>query len=296
MDTRGVRKGIVAGFLAAGLISPAFAQAPDSAGEILPTGDGQFHFAFGDGQEIEVYYYRPETVSRTLPVVFVMHGTNRDADRYRDEWAEIAEERDILVIVPEFNDEDYPGSAGYNLGNMVDPDTGEPNPIDQSPFAAIEPLFDYVRDQVSDETRDRYTIYGHSAGSQYVHRYIYFVPEARLDWAISANAGWYTMPDFETAWPYGLEGSGLDRDDLERALASRLFVLLGDQDIDPNHSSLRRAPEAMEQGPHRFARGQTFFAAGEAASGDAFGWQMGIVEGAAHSNSQMIEGALPFID
>lgn len=276
---------------------PVESQAASStnANKDITTGSGNFDFSFGDDQKIDVYYHLPENQDKTLPVLFVMHGTNRDADRYRDEWAKIAEEQQILVVVPQFSKDDYPRAAGYNLGNIFNTETGERNSLGVSPFGAIEPLFDYVREQVPN-TQDSYSMYGHSAGSQFVHRYIYFVPEARLDWAIAANAGWYTMPDLDVEWPYGLAGTGLDEADLQKALASRLYILLGTKDNNPDHKSLRKTEEAMAQGPHRFARGQTFFEAGkEAAGSDAFGWSMGFVDGAAHRNREMIQGVLPII-
>ena len=52
-----------------------------------------------------------------------------------------------------------------------------------------------------------YLLYGHSAGAQFVHRYLYFVPEARVAKVVAANAGWWTLPDLAVGFPYGLRGS-----------------------------------------------------------------------------------------
>lgn len=38
-----------------------------------------------------------------------------------------------------------------------------------------------------------------------------------------------------------------------------LLLLLGDADIDADHPQLPREPDAMKQGPHRFARGHHYF-------------------------------------
>ena len=40
-------------------------------------------------------------------------------------------------------------------------------------------------------------IYGHSAGSQFVHRFLMTRPDAPVERAVAANAGWYTLPDDE---------------------------------------------------------------------------------------------------
>lgn len=59
--------------------------------------------------------------------------------------------------------------------------------------------------------------------------------------AITPNVGWYKFPD------------------ICAVLSKPICVLLGDADSSPQHNSLRRAPEAMLQGPHRFARGHYYY-------------------------------------
>ena len=86
------------------------------------------------------------------------------------------------------------------------------------------------------------------------------------------------MPTFEQTYPYGLAESGLTVADLKRSLNQRVIVLLGTDDVDVNHPKLRRTPQAMMQGAHRFERGHTFF---ETAKREAkalnvpFNWQFG---------------------
>ena len=53
--------------------------------------------------------------------------------------------------------------------------------------AAIEPLFDHARARFGMEA-DAYSIYGHSAGAQFVHRFLFHVPDARVARAVAANA------------------------------------------------------------------------------------------------------------
>jgi poly(3-hydroxybutyrate) depolymerase len=165
----------------------------------------RFVFTVWAGPELPVWYQLPDQVTPDTPVVFVMHGVNRDADRYRDEWADLARMHEFIVIVPEFGKADFPGSLGYNTGYFTNSD-GTPRPRAQWAFAAIEPLFDEVRQRFGTRAAG-YTLYGHSAGAQFVHRYVLFMPDARIDQAIAANAGWYTMPDPAIAFPYGLEVS-----------------------------------------------------------------------------------------
>jgi poly(3-hydroxybutyrate) depolymerase len=270
--------------------------APAAATEPATEQAGRFVFNGWDGPPLPVFYQLPDRVTADTRVVFVMHGVNRDADRYRDEWAMLARHFGFIAVVPQFASSDFPGSLGYNTGYFTEAD-GAPRPRSRWSFAAIEPLFDDVRQRFGTQV-ERYSIYGHSAGAQFVHRYVLFMPEARIEQAIAANAGWYTMPDAEIAFPYGLGATPIGAEGLRAALGKPLTVLLGTADTDRADPDLRKTPEADAQGPHRYARGQAFFARGEAAaaeSGAPFAWKLERVAGIAHSNAGMAEAAAALI-
>jgi hypothetical protein len=115
---------------------------------------------------------------------------------------------------------------------------------------------------------------------------------------VAANAGWYTMPDFAQDWPYGLNGSVVTETELKTAFATPLLILLGDQDTDAKDSSLRRAPEAMLQGFHRFARGHHFFEISQAKADSLetpFRWRLRTVPGVAHDNRGMAIAAVRYL-
>jgi poly(3-hydroxybutyrate) depolymerase len=259
-------------------------------------GRGRFMFSGWDGPPLPVWYQLPGKVTPETSVVIVMHGVNRDADRYRDEWAGIARTYRLIVIVPEFSRADFPGSDGYNTGYFTAAD-GAPRPRRLWSFAAIEPLFDAVRVRFG-TAAERYTLYGHSAGAQFVHRFVMFMPEARIAQAIAANAGWYTMPDSAAAFPYGTQGAPITETELKAALAKPMTVLLGTADTDTADPDLRTTPEANLQGPHRLARGQAFFAMGRARAEQwavPFGWRIEFVPDVGHSNGLMAEAAAKLI-
>lgn len=271
------------------LLGEPTARAPaTTAVEPMPAGDGKFGFDGWAGPPLTVWYHLPAGVTPETPVVFVLHGVNRDADRYRDQWSSLAEQRRFILVVPEFDEEHFPDARSYNLGNVFD-GNGQRVPRARWSFSAIEPLFDAVRAKTGTRV-DRYGLYGHSAGAQFVHRYLMFVPEARVGGVVAANAGWYTMPDWNVAFPYGLRGSGVTEPALRIALQRPLTVLLGTADDDPDHPNLRRTPEAMAQGPHRLARGEAFMATAARAAADAnapMAWKLERVEGIVHDNAGM---------
>lgn len=273
------------------------ADAAPGVPELLP---GSHEFTFHDtrgntDRPITVRYHMPDGYTPETPIVFVIHGNSRAGERYFNDWEPHAASHGFLLLVPVFDTGSYPGNQWYNLGNVF-PDADSPDASDgaRNPeftwtFTAIEHLFDAVR-TATGSTRTTFRIYGHSAGSQFVHRLLMTRPDAPVERALAANAGWYTMPDEGVAWPYGLGGSGFQVTGLAGLLQLPVTVLLGDADTITTSSNLRRTPEAMLQGPHRFTRGHTFYATAQSAAeslGVPFGWALDTVPGAGHSNALM---------
>ena len=176
----------------------------------------------------------------------------------------------------------------YNLGGI-----GTDGPY---AYSAIELLFDAISHRGG--TAEGYFLFGHSAGAQFVHRALLFEDLPRLNTAYSANAGWYTLPDMETLWPYGLQGVPADLDDVRLWVGRPMVLLLGDQDTDPADPNLRRTPDANVQGPHRYARGEFFFAFAQAQAdllGAPLSWSVVSVPGIAHNNAGMAEAGAALI-
>jgi hypothetical protein len=260
-------------------------------------GDIDFEFDGWAGPAIPVRLYVPAAADEETPIVIVMHGASRDVARYYADWRAAAAEHGFIAVVPWFSKDMFPGSVRYNLGHVFDPETREKRPEAGWTYAAIEPLFDAVVAKLGGRQAE-YTLYGHSAGSQFAHRFLYFVPEARVRRAILANAGWYTMPDFGVTWPYGLAGSGVAEDVLAGYFERDVVVLLGDADTVREDDTLRKTPEAELQGRDRYNRGHTFYRVGKARAetlGVDFGWRLQEVPGAVHSNAAMTPAAAEFV-
>lgn len=268
----------------------AHAGATPDAGVRIESGAGQFTFvdARGDAaKRMTIYTYLPAGLkAETAPIVFVMHGKGKDADGYRDVWARHAKLHGFMVIAPLFDDATWRGAYA---GSKVFTQGAKAVDASRWSFSVIEHLFDAIKAATGNQS-STYLLYGHSEGGQFVHRLVWFLPQARFSRAVVANPGWYTMPDLAVDYPYGLANSPATADSLKRSLARDVTVLLGDQDTDPDHAQLRKTPPAQAQGRHRMARGQNFFKqAGErcAELKCPFGWQMKFVAGAGHSNAQM---------
>jgi len=257
--------------------------------------DGIGSFAFDDaiGRTITVWYACPEQMNAQTPVLFVMHGVQRNGEQYRDAWIEGARAKRALLVVPEFSKEQFPTTEQYNYGDVFDA-TGAQHEPSQWTFTAIERIFDRVK-QSAQLAATTYHIYGHSAGAQFVHRLAFFLPAARLARIVSANAGWYTMPRDDIPFPYGLQRTPITREQLSRVFAKPLIVLLGEADTNSNDPNLRNTEEARAQGVNRLERGKNFYAIAQraaAAMATPFNWQIAFVPGIGHHNPGMAKSAI----
>lgn len=276
------RRGLIA--LAAAMPIAARAQAPDNFEMSDPAGVAEV--------PLRVFLHRPGRWTSADRAIIVMHGLRRDADRYLAEWAPLADAANLLLIAPEFSRAKFPTVASYNWGNVVTLDLS-PNPPDAWSFGVIDRVWAAVQARTG-ASRAGYTLFGHSAGAQFTHRYLLLAPASQAEAIITANAGSYTMPVRDVAFPFGLGGLDLPDARLAAAFARPVTLLLGADDIDPNHPSLPRQPGAIAQGAFRLARGLRFYAEARAAAARLaapFAWRLETVPGVGHDNAGMARRA-----
>ncbi|WP_089215000.1 alpha/beta fold hydrolase [Sphingopyxis indica] len=256
--------------------------------KLFAKGVKRFIFSDWAGPALPVWTYRAAGTPADAPVLFIFHGALRDADNYVDQWLDLARRYKIVLIVPEFSKASFPGARSYSHGWFTEKD-GMPRPPEKWSFAVVEPIFAEVRAREALNAQ-RYSLYGHSGGAQFVHRFILAGGGPHMARAVSANAGSYAMTDPAVKWPFGLAGLPEGLWHPKSVFALPVTVLLGTEDIDPHHHSLPRQPEAMAQGPYRLARGQTFYARARAVAkseGVPFAWTCGLVRGVGHDNGGM---------
>lgn len=270
---------------------------PGSHAQPLPAGEGLFVFHHKDGETekpVKVWFFRPKNLLPDSKVVFVMPGTNRNGKTYLKDWSPFAEQHGFLLLVPEFSKQDY-GREDYQFGGI-----GHTSPS-RGAFSVIEHVFDEVKARES-LTTSSYNLYGHSAGAQFVHRFVLFMPHPRLALAIAANAGDYTLPDNPgnqpCDFPWCLTPDTITETQLQSAFSQKLVVLLGEEDTDPNHKHLPNTPQAKQQGLNRLERGKTFYQCAQkkaAALKTPLNWALQTVPGVGHSDQGMAPAALALI-
>lgn len=265
--------------------------AADASGaEPIATLDS-FNFTAPGHPEIKVWTALPPKVEAGTPILFALHGMGRNAQSMRKAWANFAAERGVIVAAPEFDSARFPKAAQYNLGNTHDAQ-GRPLSRDAWTFTIIEDLFRELRTRTGSKVQ-HYSVFGHSAGAQFVHRLLLNMPDAHVARVISANAGFYVMPD-ESGAPYGFAASDIDDKRACEAYARPLLILLGGADNDPKHPQLNNSTGAKAQGPHRLARGEAFHAATQAHAARMkcpYRWSLEIVPGVAHESEKMSRAA-----
>jgi hypothetical protein len=275
-------------------------------GDLFSAGFGTVSFVARDGHALKARVYRSTGFDPPSgPIWFVMHGTDRDADRYVEVAAPVAERHGALAVVIHFDDEAYPRAEDYTLG-VYEADTVRSDgqakrwrhPGDML-YAEVERVFDLVRSSLGG-AQTGYYIFGHSAGAQFAHRLLTFLPEHRALVAVAANAGWYTLPVADDprvhTMPYGLVDAPVDPAEMRGLLETPLVVLLSEFDTttSANDDLVRGTPAAEAQGKNRLERGHHYFATGQTAAaslGADFAWRREIVSGAGHDVAEVIASA-----
>lgn len=113
----------------------------------------------------------------------------------------------------------------------------------------------------------KFDLFGYSGGAQFAHRFAMLFPR-RISRLSIAAAGWYCMPDTDTAYPYGLAARvGRKADWGPRMLAGlnaylrlSITILVGANDT-VRDAALRRSPHLdAAQGANRFERARRYHA------------------------------------
>jgi hypothetical protein len=245
---------------------------------------------------IPVHIFLPGGFSTNSPIVVAMHGVDRNAYNYGLSWTDFATANNWVVLAPEFNAADWPSDA-YALGNMFtgNDGAGALNSKEKWSFTIVSDI-ERTMCRGLGMKDSSYTLWGHSAGGQFVHRMILFAYDSLIRRAIPANSGWYTAPDSTIAYPWGTKHPLLSisfKNLIE--FASREMVIMRGTADTIRDSNLNTDPLSDAQGRNRYQRAGYFFQKGKDTSPN-LKWKMIDVVGSGHEYQKMAVAAGQYIN
>jgi pimeloyl-ACP methyl ester carboxylesterase len=191
--------------------------------------------------------YLPTDFGPSTQLLIAVHGIKREAEILIDGLKDIAEQSSHALIVPIFDLKNFPAYQ-----RMID----QPNQI-RPDWLLNRLIMDWVRYFCCSEQKIR--MFGFSGGAQFCHRYAYLNAE-RVSRVILGSAGWYTLPDDDIKYPYGLRRppQWIGSLNLRKMIEIDFLTLVGDQDCSRD-SSVRKGPRIdVLQGKTRLERAHTW--------------------------------------
>ena len=251
----------------------------------------KFTFTSWNKPDLDVFYHLPKTIDNDTKVLFVVHGNTRNADDYLNSWIRLTKDKNIAIFAPHFKRSSF---ISFNTLQMSTSNGKIRTNTDLYLHNSIDTLFKYIKAKF--KLNDKlYDIYGHSAGAQFVHRYLLMSDNPSVNKAVAANAGWYTFLN-GADFPYGVKNPPISLTDsnVKKFLSTNLYILIGTNDIDVD-SSINKSKGAQKQGINRLQRAKNFFTYTESIveqNNLEFNWKYQAVPGAPHSNKVMSKAAV----
>ena len=257
---------------------------------------GRYAFNKWAGGDITVEYIVPASANADTPVLIVVPGARRNADTYRDQWLALAKQHTFIVLAIGCSLQVCEDEYQYNLGGIVTP-LGGPRPESVQFYSVPEKVFQDFTARF-ESNQKTFALYGHSAGGGFVHTYMLAKPDAPVSRAVAANPAFFTFPDTESAYPFGLANSPYQADDIDSWLTQPLTIILGDQDLGPRTKAISNSPAANAQGRNVYARGLSFYAFAMNTAVERniqHRWQLEVVRGVGHSSGKIVPYAYKYL-
>ncbi len=201
------------------------------------------------GAELDYFIYVPRSATTNSPLLVTIHGIERMALQHAVRFSALAEKQGFIVLAPMFSKARIPRYQRLERG-----------PDGDCPAAALELTVDHVQRAIGLAPAPL-RLFGYSGGAQFAMRYtmVGSLPVARL--ALAAP-GWFTMPDTQHAFPYGLGDAPVLEGrvaDLDRLLSIPVLLTVGAEDTRRDRSLNRNALVEASQGKTRLERAHRWY-------------------------------------
>jgi len=252
-----------------------------------------YTYTLANGKSTTIFYTMPQTVNNETKVLFAMRpeslNDRSDAEGTINTMRYLSETENIIVIVPEFERGTFPAAEYQRLnisGNIENPERWMPREIDNM-------YLDFCRR--FNIRAGKYILFGQSAGAQFTHRATMLSQSSLMDYSIAANTGTLTFPDEQTDYILGIRDLlPLYSNLINQNFARRMYILIGNQDNDPNHWALASSAGAARQGNDRYERMLNFYQASKdycERYNLPFNWKLIIMDGVGHGTA----GTRPYV-
>lgn len=237
------------------------------------------------GETFNIYTYVPAVA--TPQIFFCFHGTARNADDYRDRAIEMADREGCVVFAPEFDSARWDNSQ-YHRGGLVA--NGVLAPEEDWTVRFVPAMIDWAQSITGLDYR--VTLWGHSAGGQFLSRVAAYATNLHAENIVISNPSTYVLPDTSEGPDYsfgGLPSQTMADALIKQYLERPVTIYLGDEDTGT--SNLTMTDEAQRQGANRLDRGLRTFHKSHTIALDAgyiSNWNMIIADGIGHSSSGML--------
>lgn len=218
-----------------------------------------------------------ESVERVLVAV---HGVSREWRELSRHFAGGCIAANTALVIPRFSRTGYRGYQRLEAGRK-----------NLTSDLALLKVLDDVAERFGTGRIDEIRLFGHSGGAQFAHRFSLLYPDLVKRQALAAS-GFYTMPDANAAFPFGL-GEGLRFSALDsEGLTIPTKVFIGDLDVQRDPQLRTGGLLDRQQGINRLERAQRFVIAVRAltaARGLAPDCSLEILRGCEHSFVNCVE-------
>ncbi|SHE23413.1 hypothetical protein [methanotrophic endosymbiont of Bathymodiolus puteoserpentis (Logatchev)] len=198
--------------------------------------------------EFNYHIYAPSYGAEGLPVLVAVHGISHRAKEQARAFSAYAEQYGFVVVAPLFGRKNFPAYQRLGISKQSVPCYSD---------IALNALLGELGKHTGALTQ-KVSLFGYSAGGQFVHRYAMAYPE-RVHAVVTGAAGWYTFPDVHKSFPRGVcNRSKLRTLELkpEQFLKIPMATLVGGEDNQNDSAFKRSASLDLQQGITRIERAE----------------------------------------
>lgn len=193
---------------------------------------GKIHYRSIDGiSQMDYFVYIPQQAAENK-IAYSIHGISRNAEEHIQGFIAQADKHGAIIIAPLFPRESYP--RYQRLGTSIN---------QQRADIALDHVLQDAHEWLGIPPTPMH-MFGFSGGGQFLHRYAMFHPKRVARMALAAP-GWYTFPDPDRKYPYGIK-STKDWPNLkfvlEKFLQIPTLIMVGEED-DQRDKDLNKARE-----------------------------------------------------